>query len=157
MVAYDTAGRILQGGEIIAFRIANPMQYPLDITLLLINSGYGIRTLFPRPGAEYDNRLGPQQQRRTPAFRVVEPFGPEQLVVIAMRAGASQADFSYLEHPSLEQALRHASRASAMQSPLGQLLQHALYAQGQVRGASQAVLETYTMRLLSWATRPAAE
>jgi hypothetical protein len=157
MVAYDTAGRILQGGEIIAFRIANPMQYPLDITLLLINSGYGIRTLFPRPGAEYDNRLGPQQQRRTPAFRVVEPFGPEQLVVIAMRAGASQADFSYLEQPSLEQALRHASRASAMQSPLGQLLQHALYAQGQVRGASQAVLETYTMRLLSWATRPAAE
>ena len=157
IVAYDTAGRILQGGDIIAFRITNPTRYPLDITLLLINSGYGIRTLFPQPGAEYDNRLGPHQQRRTPAFRVVEPFGPEQLVVIAVQAGAGQADFSYLEQPSLEQALRHASRTSAMQSPLGQLLQHALYGQGQVRGAGKAVLETYTVRLLSWATQPAAE
>jgi hypothetical protein len=157
LVVHGAAGRVLYGGDTVAFRITNPTRYPLDVTLLLINSGYGIRTLFPRPGAEQDNRLGPQQHIRTPAFQVVEPFGPEQLVIIAMKAGAGQADFSYLEQSSLQQALRHATHTSAMQSPLGQLLQYALYGQGQVRGASKAALETYTMRLLSWSTKRAAE
>lgn len=154
---YDTGGRILHGGNVIAFRITNPTVHTIDVTLLLINSGYGIRTLFPLPGAEYDQRLGPQQQIRTPLFRIVEPFGPEQLVIIAIKADAGRADFSYLEQLTLEQVVRNASYRPAMASPLGKLLESMLYGQGQVRGVSKITLNTYVVRLLTWSTRRAAE
>lgn len=156
-VTHGTAGRVLHDGESVVFLLTNPTPYTLDITLLLINSGYGIRTLFPRLEVGDENRLKPQQQLRTPAFRVVEPFGPEQLVIIATKAGAGRTDFSSLEQSSLTQALWHAAHAPALRSPVGQLFQRALYGQGQVRGVAKAVLDTYTVRVLSWSTKRAAE
>jgi hypothetical protein len=157
VVPYDTEGRRLYPGDVVAFRVTNRTTAAVDVTLLFINSSYGIHTLFPSSPDE-PNRLGPGQQRNTVRFTVAPPYGTDHVVAIAIKAqpGTSPLDFSYLEQPELSQVQSTTRGAQARQSPLGRLLEHALYGVGSTRGARDTDLSTYAVRVLSWQTAPAA-
>ena len=141
VVPYDQGGRVLHPGDIVAFRVTNPTLAAVDVTVLFINSAYGIYTLFP-PTADHSNRLGPGQQSDTLRFSVEPPAGTDHVVAIAVRAqtGTSYLDFSYLEQPELPQARRNSRGAPAMHSPLGRLLERAMYGAGPTRGLSSTRL-----------------
>ena len=153
VVPYDQGGRVLRPGEIVAFRVTNPAPAEVDVTLLFISSTYGIKTLFP-PTAEHTNRLGPGQSIDTLRFRVQPPAGTDHVVAIAVRTqtSTSSLDFSYLEQPDLPQARRDSRGAPARNSPLGRLLERAMYGVGPTRGISSTDLHGYAVRLLSWHT-----
>jgi uncharacterized caspase-like protein len=153
VVPYAQGGRVLRPGDIVGFRVTNRTPVAVDVTLLFINSTYGIQTLFPWT-AEDSNRLGPGQQINTLRFPVVPPAGTDHVVAIAVRTqtGTGTIDFSYLQQPSLPQARRDGRGEQARHSPLGQLLERAMYGAGATRGTRSADLTNYAVRLLSWQT-----
>jgi len=136
--------------------VTNRTPAAVDVTLLFINSTYGIHTLFPRT-TEDSNRLGPGQQINTLRFPVVPPAGTDHVVAIAVRAqtSTSTSDFSYLEQPDLPQVRRDSHGEQARNSPLGQLLERAMYGAGTTRGTRSADLTDYAVRVLSWQTAAA--
>jgi hypothetical protein len=153
VVPYTPAGRVLHSGDSVSFRVTNRTPAAVDVTLLLINSKYGIHTLFPL-AAEQSNRLGPGQQITTLRFPVVPPAGIDHVVAIAVRAqpSTSTSDFSYLEQPDLPQVRGDSRGAQARNSPLGQFLERAMYGVGTTRGTRSADLTDYAMRVVSWRT-----
>jgi hypothetical protein len=61
----------------------------VDVTLLFINSSYGVHTLLPS-SPDDRNRLGPGQQTdNTLRFAVVPPYGTDHPVAIAVKAQPS--------------------------------------------------------------------
>ncbi|HVG08596.1 MAG TPA: caspase family protein [Thermoanaerobaculia bacterium] len=152
-VSFERNGRILRLGDRVAFRIANPYLHPVDVTLLFIDSTYGIEPFYPRAG-EY-NRLGPGDSSLTEVFRVErKAAGPEQVVAIAVRSGNGQpVDFSYLAQPALDPARTRESNGSV--SALAQLLESALFGTGQARSPKVMEAEGYSISLLSWTTEAA--
>lgn len=159
-VPYDAAGRILRPGDIIAFRVTNPTDFTIDVTLLFMDSGYGITAFFPEPGILDDNRLPPGKTIVTPRAEITgDTFGLEQLVTIAVKAGKERLDFSCLEQPTLATARGKARGEKAMTSPLGRLLETAMYGEyeGELedRGMRKLDLDNYALHLLDWRTVPA--
>ena len=72
---------------------------------------------------------------RTARWRVTgATLGLEHLVVIAVRRRESPCDFSGLAQPTLERAGASPRGADTLESPLGRLLQAALYAPGRRGG-----------------------
>ncbi|MCP4398359.1 MAG: hypothetical protein GY801_13815 [bacterium] len=153
VVSYDTAGRILREGDRIAFRVTNPNDFPIDVSLLFIDSGYGISAFFPEPGRLDDNRLPPGETIPLKALKgriSGDTFGLEQLVTIAVRASSTPIDFSWLEQPTLVKA---APRGA--DSPLGKLLTAAMYWEKlENRGQATDDLNNYAIHLLPWRTIP---
>lgn len=153
-VPFDRTGRVLEAGDRIAFRLTNPFSHPVDVTLLLVDSGYAIAPLFPEAG-EY-NRLGPRQTITTAVFRVdEETTGPEEMIAIAVRsAGGQPASFTHLAQPRLD-----AARSSLAGSPLEQFLETALYGEGEgeVRGRRTGEAQDSWISLFAWRTVPARE
>jgi len=83
--------------------------------------------------------------------------GLEHLVAIAVKAGDKPADFTWLAQPNAEQALRIGlvRGAEYLESPLGRLLQQALFAEGDTRGLERGPSRAnHALRLLSWRTLP---
>jgi hypothetical protein len=148
------AGRTLCSGDTIAFRMKNPCGHPIDVTLLFVDSGYGIQALFPETGTVDDNRLFPGQERTTPKVTVTaDTVGSEQLVVIAVKASLERVDFSCLQQSALE---RTRSTRALGQSPLGELLVEAMFAaDGATRGLKRAGVPNHHTLVIPWQTLPA--
>ncbi len=133
----------------------------MDVSLLFIDSGYGIAPFFPVPGTTTDNRLSAGQTITTPRGRVTaRTLGLEHMVVIAVQArpGEQPVDFSCLAQPTLPQAVARAAgtRSATIDSPLGRLLQFSLYRAGSERGMVRAALADHSLKVLSWEVAPAA-
>jgi hypothetical protein len=153
-------------GEVVGFRVENLGREPVDVTVLFLDSGFGITPFIPRfPGA--DNRLPPARAASgtssraalTRRFRVTaKTVGPEHLVVIAVRAKAEElpADFSFLAQESIPRARGVAglrgNEKMTIDSPLGRLFQNALYGEGSTRGVSSIDIDEYSLGLVSWRT-----
>ncbi len=162
----DAAGGrpTLQPGEIVAFRVENLSRMSVDVTLLFVDSNFGITAFFPPSGVAADNRLKPnrfsQSTLITPRARVTPAPDLEHMVVIAVKAEPMKAptEFGFLAQPSIERARGVAARQrdASINSPLGQLLQRALYQEGDARGLSAAQLDEYATQVLSWRVAPAA-
>jgi len=134
--------------------VTNPGKLAVDVTLLFVDSGYGISSLFPPAGTSGDNRLPPGQSLVTPLVHVTaDTVGAEQVVAIAVRAGREPVDFTCLEQLTLERA-RGSGGDTALTTPIGQLLQTAVYGQGNTRGLAAAQVDAYTVRMLPWTTLP---
>lgn len=148
------AGRVLRSGDTIAFRLANPSDHPIDVTLMFVDSGYGIQAIFPEPGTVEDNRLFPGQERITPKVTVTaDTVGAEQVVAIAVKASRERVDFSCLQQEALEQT--RGTRALG-ESPLGNLLVEAMFGEGGgTRGLKRAPLPFYNTVVIPWQTLPA--
>ena len=126
------------------------------MTLLFVDSGYGIHALFPLKGAQGDNRLAGGASFTTPRVQVTaDTVGVEQVVVIAVCSPRDRVDFSCLEQSTLQRVRSMPESATAMESPLGRLLQGAMYGSDATRGLAAVQLDDFAVRLLSWVTVPA--
>jgi hypothetical protein len=148
-------GWVFRPGDLISFRVHNKsVSRPLDVTLLLVGTDFQIEAFYPRPG-EAGKTLYPGRTLDTPPppgqIGDEPPFGPECLVVIAAPAKNPPADFTALAQDGLER-MRGADRGGSLRSPLGELLEYAMYRSGSRGGLSQSFAEQYGMRVLKWRT-----
>jgi hypothetical protein len=157
---WGARGLVLQPGDWVSWRVTNRGKTTLDVTLLFIDSGYGITPLFPRRGAagSGENRFLPRQSHLLPPVRVnPKTVGLEHVVVIAVKGEGQPIDFTCLAQPTLEKAQEAATRGAgkqAIDSPLGGLLKKAMYAQGASRGLDMVEADMQVLRLLSWSGPP---
>jgi hypothetical protein len=162
LIKWGAKGLVFQPGDWVSWRITNRGRTPLDVTLLFLDSSYGISPLFPRRGTagSGENRFLPRQSHILPPVRVnPKTVGLEHVVVIAVKGEGQPIDFTCLAQPNLEKVEEAATRGGAkqaLQSPLGGLLKNALYAHGATRGLDMVESETQVLRLLSWTVPPPA-
>ena len=136
----DAGGRPdFRDGDLVGFLVSNKGRYPADVTLLFLDSSFGIEALFPvEPGI--NNRLKPGQKLLRRARINASTTGEEHMVLIAVKAGNDPlcTDFTFLAQPTIDRAKgegrAHGTDASrGFDSPLGELVQNALYAEGKTR------------------------
>jgi hypothetical protein len=146
----------LREGELVGFCVTNRGLTAVDVTLLFVDSAYGITAMFPKAGDRGGNRLGPNQQVVPVRARVTKAAGKEHMVLIAVRAEPDRdaADFTCLAQSSLERARGSAGPTPGLDSPLGKLLQNALFAAGETRGLDTSALESYVVRRVTWEVIP---
>jgi hypothetical protein len=141
LVAWPAPDVLAYDADRLVFDVTNKGRVPVDVTLLYIDSGYGICCFFPRDGA--DNRLRPGESivpRVSLKFNN-KTAGMERLIVIAVKASGQPVDFSQLVQSTLARALAKAgTRGDDLQhslaTPLGKLLKRAMYAEGNARGSA---------------------
>lgn len=150
-VPWNETGRTLHPGERVAFSIENCGRSACDVTLLFIDSLYGIHAFYPQRGRVEDNRLPPGGKSLSPTAEVTDAtVGLEHAVAIAVRAEGAPVDFTILEQPAIESAARTRGGDQRLASPLGRLLCRALYGEGATRGLVRTAVSDYTVRALSW-------
>jgi hypothetical protein len=139
----------LKAGDEVALALHNAGRMAIDVTVLFIDSAYGITSFFPVQGQL--NRLEPGA-RETVSFTInADTVGVERVVLIAAEAtpGAVHADYSYLEQARLP---ARATRSGAARA-LDEMLNAAAY--GTMRGADRPVPKGYVgMSSFSWRTVP---
>lgn len=157
-VSWGTHGMVMRAGDILAFEFTNKGKEAVDVSLLFVDSSFGITAIFPQPGTETDNRLPPGKSLRTPKARINnKSFGTEHVVLIAVRSKAERPiDFSCLEQPSLEsaRAKTRGQEDQPLDNPLGKLFQTGLYGAGTDRGMDRVEYRNYSTQVLSWTTAP---
>jgi hypothetical protein len=128
-------GLKLQPGERVLWRITNPNRFQsIDVTLLFVDSQFGIHAIFPRPGIRLDNRLLPGKSFSTPALTVnAQTAGQEHLVMIALKAEGPQVDFTWLAQPNLNLAQLTQRSKDSLNTPLGKLLKDNVFGLGTQR------------------------
>ncbi len=157
----DKEGRALDWGkdelvfypdDWIRFRLQNPNDFGIYVTLLYVDSNYGISAQYPTR-----QQLKPLESGRsvsTDALQIVgDTLGPENWVVIAVKDPGSPVDFRMLAQDSIP------GKPRALQSPFGQLLLGELYpadsGEGpKSRGVRRADVGNYTMGLIPSRTLP---
>jgi hypothetical protein len=150
-LSWQADGLRVKHGDVLAWQVTNRGSEPVDVTVLFVDATHGIQAVFPARGTAGDNRLAPGATVRVGPGTVnaEKSSGWEHLVVIAVRAEGPYIDFTFLEQPSLPQAV-----ARAATTPLGLLLQNAMFAKGQTRSMRYQAMADYTMRRLSWQVLP---
>ena len=150
-------GLAFHDGDRLLLRLTNPNRVSVDVTLLYINGGFGIDALYPERGEI--NRLAPGE---TVSIRIRingKTTGQENLVAVVVRGAAGQpVDFTALAQPTLE-AARGAERtrgAGALATPLGRLLERAMFASGSTRSADREIVDEYRLDMVSWNVVPGA-
>ena len=152
---------VVHDADSLVFDIANKGRVPIDVTLLYIDSGFGIDCLYPDPRENEINRLRPGESilpRVSLKFNS-KTAGLEQVVVIAVKAKGQPVDFSQLEQPTLERALQQAGARGeglkqSLDTPLGKLLRRGMYGAGGTRGLVIADVEDHAMFTVSFNVRP---
>jgi hypothetical protein len=162
VVRWQSNGLQLQAGDVIAFRVTNRSRTSVDVTLLFVDAGYGISAFFPQPNVAAANRLAPEKSLITHRAKVTsKTTGLENMIVIAVKAKGEEPplDFTCLTQPTLKQAQDRSvgDPQRGIDSPLGQLFQHALFGEGTTRDLTPVALNDYSLRLLSWQLPAAAE
>jgi hypothetical protein len=146
----SSANTRLQAGDQIGFVIANKSRTPVDVTILYVDSEFGIDALFPRGE---NNRIEPGGVLRTgpggvsPIELNDTTVGTERLIVIASTATeqGERSDYSYLAQPRL-------ARTRSVESPtsmIQELLDEAAFGVA-TRGGSRARSEQSLMRVFTW-------
>ena len=151
-VPIASGGRVLHVGDSVAFRARNTGATPVDVTLLFIDSQYGIDAVFPARDAEADGRLARGAVVTTPRMTInADTLGLEQIVALAVQASSIRTDFRYLEQPNLELArTRGGARQGA--SALEQLLNATMYGHGTTRGLAAREVGRHAIRMVTWRT-----
>jgi hypothetical protein len=151
-VEFGPGGRVLRLDESVAFRLSNVTDTDVDVTLLLVDADFKIQSLFPMRG-DANNRLDRGKTFTTQKLTVEGPVGAEQVVMIAVPAGAPPVSFAALEQDPLTRT--RSATAPTPSTPLGRLLGRAMDGTGTTRSLRAAEVASYSMTLLSWRTEPA--
>jgi hypothetical protein len=155
-VSTDDRGLTFFDDDRLMLRLSNPNRFPVDVTLLYINGGFGIDTLYPERGEI--NRLDPGEIVPPLLLKIDgKTSGQEHLVAIVVRGTASQpVDFTALSQPTLEAArgTDGIPGHGPLDSPLGQLLSQAMFASGNTRSASRETLGDCRLEMFSWKVMP---
>lgn len=133
-------------GDVVRYELHNPGRTPLDVTVLYVDSRYGVSPLFPIDGE--NNRLQPGDRVKIPPAAVGdETAGREHIVVIAVKGtGDRPNDFTVLAQPSLEQAR---AAAKGLKHPLMELCEGTVFGLEGKRGAPRrAQVETYHLQVV---------
>jgi hypothetical protein len=160
--------RVYYHGDEVRFTIENPGQVDVDVTILYIDSRYGIQHLFPTTSGGEPNRVPAGKTVRVPAVEVdTETWGRENVVVLAVKSqGEETMDFVSLAKPTIEAARGEArrrgpARARGLDMPLGRLLTAALYGGGNAPRMKPKDVGAYTTQVIPVTIikgkRPAAE
>jgi len=145
-------------GDRVQFRVHNPNPFPVDVTLLYIDSSFAINCLYPLAGEV--SRIEAKTTWQVPTVRARTKIAAlEHLVLIAVKSQKLQqpVDFSALEQDSLEKAQdverTRGDKARGLATPLGQLLQFSLYGKG-TRAIDRQDIEDSALLLYSWRVAP---
>ncbi|MCA9127322.1 MAG: hypothetical protein KDB22_09550 [Planctomycetales bacterium] len=138
----------------IAIQVENTSHEPLDVTILMIDSGYGIYPLFPTRGRV--NRLFPGNKVPSLTGKInAKTIGKEYLVVLALKGNPIEqpVSFAFLTQPTLERTRSGLGRGK---NPLGELLSDAMFggAVEMTRGSPPKAAEDYHIYTRSWTTMP---
>jgi hypothetical protein len=145
---------ILKKGEGVSFRLRNIGRRKVDVTLLTVGPDYRIERFFPEPGETAKASLAPGAMYQTEEGFVKEPLGVEKLVALVVPAGNPQVDFGILAQEGLDQA-RDNDTSLALKTPIGRLLEAALFRSGSTRGPAPAEsVHTVAASILTWRTEP---
>jgi hypothetical protein len=141
----------LNTGDSVAFRIENHSAIPVDVTLLRINGDSTI-TLFPVETAELS--AGQSLTTRSIVAIADRDFAgvEEHVVLIAVPHQRPATTFGVLAEPDLDPARKEFK--AALDTPLGQLFQYALYGAGNRRGLDVGTINDQSLRSVTWQTRP---
>jgi hypothetical protein len=148
---------VFRPGDLISFRVRNASpSMRVDVTLLIVGTDFRIHPFYPRPN-ELGKSLDPGATLKTPPppgeIGKDPPFGPECLVVIAAPATNPPIDFTVLAQSGLPLA-RAGVGNQHLRSPLGELLESAMFGAGSRSGLEQSVADQYGLRILTWRTEP---
>jgi hypothetical protein len=151
-------GWVFRPGDLISFRLLNKSpSLRLDVTLLIVGTDFQIQAFYPKPGEVGKSlEVGGKLDTPPPPGQIGEepPFGPEHLVVIATPPKNLPVDFTALAQEGLRRT-RAADRGQSLRSPLGELLEYAMYRSGSRSGLSRSFAEQHAMRVLKWRTEVA--
>ena len=147
----DATRPTLKNGDKISIRVINPCQFPVDVTLLFIDSQQGIDALFPQRGEI--NRLLPGNSVTIPTQVAADKRGLEHLVAIAVKSQREVMNFTCLAQTRIDQT-RGDSANATLNSPLGQLLNHAVLSGSATRGLKPSTVRAHCMKLVSWEIQP---
>jgi hypothetical protein len=153
VVPWKAEGITLLPETLLSLELFNEGEVPADVTVLFIDSNFGISCLFPQPDTVVDNRIPEGDSLTVGPMRVEgNSLGWEHLLVIATSGEGDPLDFSWLAQPSLERARSGESWRPSQQSPLGQLLEHAAFGAGATRGLRPGEVSEVSFRCISWRT-----
>ena len=158
-VAWPAPDLLIYDADRLVFDLVNKGRVPIDVTLLYIDSGFGIDCLYPRDGDINRLRPGESILPRVSLKFNSKTAGLEQLLVIAVKAKGQPVDFSQLTQPTLERALEKAGTrgeelSQSLDTPLGKLLKRGMFGAGGARGASAEEIADYCMFTVSFNVRP---
>ena len=146
-------------GDKLKLIFKNAGTVPLDVTVLYIDSRFGIAALYPTDGAL--NRLLPGDQGKVEGTISAKTTGQERVLFIATRAEArvSASNFTYLAQAGVPETVRKGpeepiQRGSARGEVLAfeDTLLRAGFGPSATRGFDQTIPahETATLRVLQW-------
>jgi hypothetical protein len=142
---------------LISFRLTNKSPaLAVDVTLLYIASDYTIEAFYPAKDETGKVLKAGQSLDTPPPWAKVEndpPFGPESLVVIAVKASNPPVDFGAFAQSGIAQA-RSVDRGNSLRTPLGELMEFAMYRSGARGRMTRSLAEQHGMRVLTWRTEP---
>jgi len=150
-------GWVFRPGNLISFRVHNKSKTTrVDVTLLVVGSDFKIDPFYPGE-SDVKKSLDAGETRSTPfpwgKISKEPPFGPECLVVLAAPASNPPVDFRVLAQRGLPLA-RGADVGQSLRSPLGELLESAMFRTRSRDGLPPSVAQRYGMRVLTWRTEP---
>lgn len=143
---------VLTPGDYVRFRIENRSNRAQDVTVLFVDSRWGIASFYPMRSGDV-NRIeaGGSQYigNAVGGFPVTaDTTGLERMLMIAVPArSGDMVNYSRLAQPTLT-----ATRALGEESELGSLLEQAGFWGGRTRGLGQQTQEDTTTQVLSWIT-----
>lgn len=144
----------LQHDDIISLSLSNPNRFSMDVTVLYVDSAFGIEAIFPDRERGESNRLAAGETIPVQMFRLdsSKTFGPENLLVIAVKSTAGrrdEIDFSFLAQKSIETVKR-----SGPSTPLDELFAAQVFGIGTSRGISRRAVDDFAFRMIPWHLSP---
>ncbi len=131
----------VEPGSLVQFVVSNKGNIPFDLTLLYVDSRFGITSLFPETGEA--NRFLPSDTRSLPVIEIDgKTTGREHLVAIAVSGkGQQPISFSTLAQSTIEKYRGQGIDREA--TALGGLLERGLYGEGMTRSAGREVVSAF--------------
>ncbi len=149
---WQTSGLTVRDGQRLRVELKNSGNQSLDVTLLYVDSAYGIACLYPNFGE--GNRLDRGDQQRIDLNINADTTGLENLVAIVVRGQRQPVDFSILEQPSIQTGRTRGFEDDALSTPLGELFRSAMYGEGATRGVDKTRVQDYGVTVVSWRIEP---
>ncbi len=160
-VRFTEQGVTFTEGDRVIFQLHNTGREPIDVTLLFIDSGFGIEAVYPSGDQLAANVIAPGDTLRLGPYPInARTIGIEGVVALAVAATKPPINFTLFAQSGLERT-RGAKGANergesdrGASTPLGQLLKFAMDNQGTTRGLNGSESRNFTIQSLSWRTLP---
>lgn len=137
---------VLKKGDVISAQVLNKGRAAVDVTILYVNSDYGIQAIYPRSTGSANRVAAGGKISETLGEITDDTVGTERLIVIAVesRRNEESYDFSFLEQASLER-----TRGARGDDPVMAAFMDAGY-RATTRGMNPALPGRVAMQAFAW-------